>query len=134
MARKANALGNRFEGRLFIDEGRLHFVVEVDVDAGFARVSFRADGQHQVIEMPLAEVATQLAKNSKIILDGMSSADKAGRITQDSDGWYFNTRDGRKGPYPSDDEAAEALEDSVVFDLFSPPAQKTGVDQVREEA
>lgn len=113
MARKANALGNRFEGRLFIDEGRLHFVVEVDVDAGFARVSFRADEQYQVVEMPLAEVATHLATSSKIVLDGMGSADKADRITQDSDGWYFDTRDGRKGPYPTDDEAAEALEDYI---------------------
>ena len=30
--------------------------------------------------------------------------------------------------------SAEALEDSVVFDLFSPPAQKMGVDQIGEKA
>ena len=29
--------------------------------------------------------------------------------------------------------SAEALEDTVVFDLFSPPSQQTGVDRVREE-
>ena len=113
MALTSYALTSRFEGRLFLEDGRLYFVLDVDAESGLARVSFRADGQQQVVEMPVSEVALRLASNSNP-LDGLSGADTSNRIIERSDGWFFTTREGRKGPYATDADAKSALDEHIL--------------------
>ncbi|MFB3041086.1 MAG: DUF6316 family protein [Candidatus Poribacteria bacterium] len=114
MELNATGLANRFEGRLFSDEGRLYLVIDVDTESGLARVSCRADGGQQVIRMPVSEVALRLSSNSKLRLDGLSTADTSNRIIQQTDGWFFTTREGPKGPYQSDAEANLALSKYIL--------------------
>lgn len=114
MTRNASALASRYEGRLFSDGGQLYFVVGVDIEAGTARVSCRVDGQQQVIQMPIAEVGMRLAASSNLSLDGLESGDTRNRITQRSDGWFFTTREGLKGPYRSDSDANIALRTYIL--------------------
>ncbi len=121
MALNATGLASRFEGRLFSDEGCLYLVLDVDTESGFARVSFRADGRQQIIQMPVSEVGLRLSSRSNLRLDGLSTADTSNRIIQQTDGWFFTTREGRKGPYLSDTEAKLALSKYILS------AQGTGV-------
>ncbi len=114
MTPSTTALAHRFVGRLFSDEGRLHFVLDVDVDAETARVSYRCDGQQCVEHMPLAEVGARLAASSDLRLDGLSESGASSRITRDADGWFFSTREGLKGPYDSEAEANRALRKHVL--------------------
>ncbi len=107
-------LANRFEGRLFSEEGRLYFVLDVDTESGIARVSCRVDGRQQVIEMPLSEVGLRLSSNSSLLLDGLSTADQSNRIIRRTDGWFFTTREGAKGPYPSNTDANLALSKHIL--------------------
>ena len=109
MQPNATALANRLEGRLFSAEGRLHFVVAVDTQSGFARVSYCADGKQQITQLPISEVGLRLTSDSDLRLDGLSGAEKANRLIQKSDGWFFSTREGIKGPYPSETDADLAL-------------------------
>ena len=109
MAIRAKALESRFEGRLFTEEGRLYFVVEVDSDGGFARVSYRENGEQLIKQMPIADVGLRLASSSKLMLDGLSSPETSSRIIEQSDGWYFSARGGLQGPHASEDEANQAL-------------------------
>ena len=108
------ALAHRFVGRLFSDEGRLHFVLDVDTDAEIARVSYRSDGQQCVDHMPLAEVGARLAASSDLRLDGLNASGAADRITKQAEGWFFSTREGLKGPYDSQTEANRALHKHVL--------------------
>ncbi len=114
MALNAAALASRFEGRLFSDEGRLYFVLDVDTESGFARVSCRADGVQQVIQMPVSEVGLRLSSSSNSRLDGLSTADTSNRIIQQTNGWFFTTREGPQGPYLSDTEANLALSKYIL--------------------
>ena len=107
-------IANRFEGRLFSEEGRLYFVLDVDTESGIARVSCRVDGRQQVIEMPLAEVGLRLSSSSSLLLDGMNTSDTSKRIIRQTDGWFFTTREGPKGPYPSDRDANQALSKHIL--------------------
>ena len=109
MAPYATALGSRFEGRLFSYEGRLHLVLDVDTESGTARVSYCADGTRQISQMSIMEIGLHLSTGSNLRLDGLNTTESSKRITQDSDGWYFATREGPQGPYASDTEAKQAL-------------------------
>lgn len=108
------ALANRFVGRLFSENGRLHFVLDVDTESGIARVSFRADGQQQIAHMTIAEVGLRLEATPALCLDGLESDSTAKRIAKRADGWFFTTREGQKGPYESESEANAALNQYIV--------------------
>ncbi len=112
MALNATGLASRFEGRLFSDEGCLYLVLDVDTESGFAQVSCRTDGEQQVIQMPVSEVGLRLSSTSNLRLDG--TADTSNRIIQQTDGWFFTTREGPKGPYLSDTEANLALSKYIL--------------------
>jgi hypothetical protein len=107
-------LANRFEGRLFSEEGRLYFVLDVDTESGFARVSCRMDGEQRVIQMPISEVSLRLSSNTSLLLDGLNTSDTSKRIIRQTDGWFFTTREGPKGPYPSDRDANQALSKHIL--------------------
>jgi len=102
----------RFEGRLFSHEGRLHLVVDVDPQSGLAWISCRADGRQRLFQMPIAEVGAKLT--SDLRLDASRSAAASNRIIQRSDGWFFTTREGLQGPYPSADEAKRLLGKHII--------------------
>lgn len=114
MAYSPATLNNRLEGRLFSDHGRLHLILDVDTEAGLARVSFRADDQQQVIQMPLADICQKLATGGTLQLDGLNTEDTAKRVVQQVDGWYFTTREGPEGPYPTADQARNALNEFIL--------------------
>ncbi len=114
MALNAPGLASRFEGRLFSDKGCLYLVLEVDTESGFAKVSCRTDGEQQVIQMPVSEVGLRLSSSSNLRLDGLSTADTSNRIIQQTDGWFFTTREGSQGPYLSDTEANLALSKYIL--------------------
>jgi len=124
MTRNASALASRYEGRLCSEAGCLYLVVGVDVEAGIARVSCRLDGRQQVIEMPIAEVGLRLAASANLSLDGLDSADTRNRITHRSDGWYFSTREGPKGPYRSKSDADISLR-TYILSAQSDPASRS---------
>ena len=106
-------LANRFEGRLFAEEGRLYFVVEVDAAKGVARVSCQVDGERQVIEMPVSEIGARLFPRVSELHLEESNSGAAARITEQDDGWYYRTRDGLKGPYLSEEAASTALNEFI---------------------
>ncbi|MCZ6643568.1 MAG: DUF6316 family protein [Gammaproteobacteria bacterium] len=110
MALNAKAI----EGRLFTQEGRLYFVVEVDTEAGFARVSCRAEGVQQVIQMPISEVGLRISSSSNLLLDNLNTTETSTRIVQRPDGWFFTTREGLNGPYLSDTDANLALSRHIL--------------------
>jgi hypothetical protein len=124
MVVKANGLQSRFEGRLYTDEGRLYYVVEVNKETGFARVSYRQDDQQQVKDVPVNEVAAHLATSSKLMLDGLSNPDKARRLVQEEDGWYFSTREGRVGPHSSEQEADDELTKYILSIQTKPQPER----------
>jgi hypothetical protein len=99
----------RFEGRLFAEGGCLFLVVHADDVAREARVTCRIDGQTQVIEMPLDQVARRVGASTGLILDNLSAPATAKRLLQQEDGWYFAAREGHKGPYESKKMAAREL-------------------------
>ena len=100
---------NRYEGRLFLEEGRLCMVVEADELRGVGRVSSRVAGQTNVVEMPLADIGQRLSVSSKMTLDSIGEATSTQRVQQKSDGWYFLAREGLMGPFSSHDEAQDQL-------------------------
>ena len=114
MELNATAPTNRFEGRLFTDEGRLHLVLDVEPESGLARVSCRADGVQRIIRMPISEIGLRLSSGPTVQLDGLTSANTSKRITRKIDGWFFPTREGLNGPFPSEAEASQALRDYIV--------------------
>jgi Domain of unknown function (DUF6316) len=112
MQSNRTAQASRFEGRLFSDGGRLHFVLRVDPDSGFARVSCHATAGRQVFLMPITEVAERLS--STLHLDGLNTAETSRRIFEQTDGWFFSTREGPNGPFQSRAEANAALRRYIV--------------------
>jgi hypothetical protein len=114
VALNARALASRFEGRLFSEEGRLYFILDVDTDSGFARVSCRGEDGQQVIQIPISEIGLRLSTGSNLLLDSLSNTASSNRIIQRTDGWYFTTREGPKGPYPSETAANLALSKHIL--------------------
>lgn len=104
----------RFEGRLFVDEGRLCMVVEADEQTGVALVSVRDDGSPKVVEMPITEISRRIAAGTEVALDNLNSKSAAQRIVQKPDGWYFTAREGDKGPFPTEAEAEAELNSYIV--------------------
>jgi len=102
-------LAGRFEGRLFSDEGRLHMVLDVNRESGSARVSYSDEGKPQVIEMPIGELGLRLSNNPGLVLEGMNRTNPSSRLVQKTDGWFFTTREGLRGPHASEAEAEQAL-------------------------
>ena len=101
---------NRYEGRLFSEDGRLCLVLDVNTESGLARVSSRVQGMRQVVDMPVSEVALRLASPPEQNLDVPVASS---RVVQKSDGWFFVAREGLKGPYLSDVDAEQALTDYI---------------------
>lgn len=99
----------RFEGRLFAEGGCLFMVVSTNEAAQTARVSCGLDGHTQVIEMPLPEVAKRISSSSGLMLDNLNGPDSARRLLKQRDGWYFSTREGLMGPYPTEKAAGRDL-------------------------
>lgn len=99
----------RVEGRLFVESGCLFLVVHADEATGEARVTCRMDGQVQVVEMPFAEVVKRVASSTGLMLDNLNAPETAKRIIEDEDGWYFASREGRIGPFPSRKQAGHQL-------------------------
>ncbi len=108
------ALANRFEGRLFVEEGRLYFVLEVDVKQNMARVGFSAGGERHIKDMSINDVAARLASTGQLRLDDFSGESTKDRIEKQSDGYYFKTRDGMKGPFDSRAKAEAALKHHIL--------------------
>ena len=104
----------RFEGRLFSQNGRLHFIVSACEATNTARVSCRVDGERKLLELSLSEVRQLICADSDLALDNANGGESAKRIAQKSDGWYFSAREGQKGPYASKEEAEGALSDYIV--------------------
>lgn len=100
---------SRFEGRLFAEGGCLFLVVRVDQASGTGRVSCRIDGESQLIDMPLADIAKRVATGAGLILDNLNGPQAAKRLRQRKDGWYFTAREGEKGPYDSRQTAGQEL-------------------------
>ena len=97
----------RFEGRLFAEGGCLFMVVHVDEAAEVARVTCRVDGQTQVIQMPLPEVARRLSTG--LVLDNLNGPETTRRLLRRKDGWYFSAREGQMGPFDSEKSAGREL-------------------------
>ena len=100
---------SRFEGRLFSESGCLFLVVQTDETAGVARVTCRLGEQTEVLEMPLAEVARRISASPGLILDNLNGPGSAKRMAESEDGWYFQAREGRIGPFDSREEAGREL-------------------------
>ena len=109
MVPDTNALVNRYEGRLFSEEGRLCFVLDVDTESGFARIGYQDESGHQVKLMAVSEVGLRLNTGSNLSLDSLGSNDRSDRVVEKADGWFIATREGLQGPFPSDNEANQAL-------------------------
>jgi hypothetical protein len=110
---KISSIG-RFEGRLFVAEGRLCMVVEADELTGTGRVSCQLDGRQQVVEMSLTEIGRRISSGESLTLDNVNGAEVTNRILKKPDGWFFSTREGLKGPYRSDTEAEQQLNQHIV--------------------
>lgn len=104
----------RFEGRLFARDGRLHFVVHACEATNIARVSCRIDDERKLIEMPLTEVRQLICSDADLSLDNVNGRASSERIVEKKDGWYFSAREGLKGPYASKDEAQSELNSYIV--------------------
>ncbi len=100
-------LANRFEGRLYTDNGHLCLVLDVDIEMGLARVSFRENGERQIVQLPVTELSARLGNQADV--DAAHSDEAASRVTKEVDGWWFATREGRQGPFASKSEAQSAL-------------------------
>ena len=109
-----STLAKRFVGRLYTDEGRLHLVLDVDLEAGTGRVSCKAGGERQLIDVPLDVIGSHLALGGELKLDSLNTGAKATRTVEKTDGWYFSTREGLKGPYPTDAAANDALDEHIL--------------------
>jgi len=107
-------LAKRYEGRLFVEDGRLHMVVEVDVDNDTALVSCNNGSGPRVDPWPIAEIGNRLSSENGLLLDGMTRADQSERITEKDEGWFFTSREGLQGPFKTHAETAKALKDYIL--------------------
>jgi hypothetical protein len=121
---------NRYEGRLFVAEGYLFLVVRVDEARDIATVTCRIHEETQVLDMPYAEVVRRLHRASPLLLDNLQGPAAAKRICTEAEHWYFQSREGRMGPYPSRREAERQLIRHVLL-MQSP---ETGAPRRRDWA
>jgi hypothetical protein len=97
----------RLEGRLFAEDGCLFMVLQIDGES--ARVSCRLDGRTRVVDLPTIEVTQRVAASAGLALDNLHGPQATRRVLHKDDGWYFASREGLIGRYPSEDDAASAL-------------------------
>ena len=107
-------LAKRYEGRLFVDEGRLHLILDVDVAAGTAAVSSNDGSGPQVKQWPVSEIANRLSAENGQLLDGLARTDQSERITEKEEGWFFTSREGLQGPFTTEAGATKALKDYIL--------------------
>ncbi|MEM1433385.1 MAG: hypothetical protein AAGG11_04965 [Pseudomonadota bacterium] len=127
--RNTAVLMKRAEGRLFTENGNLFLVLDVDCEEETARVSARIDGSHQVLTMPLADLSERLSIDAEPKLDGVAETTQSGRLRLASDGWYYKSRSGEQGPFPTKDEADAALKRYIVEIQGQPRADQPRADQ-----
>ncbi len=121
-------LAKNYEGRLFVVDGRLHLVTEVNLETDTARVCCRQGDRPTVQEIPLSEVGAHLAEGSDIQLDALNAPRTQTRVEQRPDGWFFPTRDGVQGPFESNQAATQALDEYLLV------AQSQRQQQERKKA
>lgn len=107
-------LAKRYEGRLFVENGRLHMVVEVDVAAGTAYVSSHDGSGPQVNPWSVVDVGRRLAAENGLLLDGLARADESERITEKEQGWFFTSREGPQGPFKTRAQATRELKAYIM--------------------
>jgi hypothetical protein len=100
---------NRYEGRLFTAEGYLFLVVHADEASGTASVSCRMGEETQIIDMPYAEVVRKFHHGPPPLLDNLHGPAAAKRVSSDADGWHFQSREGRMGPFRTRGETEREL-------------------------
>ena len=116
--RNAAVLLKRAEGRLINVNGQLGLVVNVDCDEQLARVSRKTDTGREVLELSLHDLSLLLSDQQSGTLDALPSANS--RISQDGNAWFFASRDGRQGPFGSEEEAEEALQQYILAQQAEP--------------
>lgn len=114
MAVKSPRVLNRLEGRLFVEDGYLYYVLHVDLETEIARVSVRKHGQQEVVDMPLQDIGAKVGACNQLSLDGLETKKTADRVMQRDDGWYFKAREGVRGPYDHEDEAKAVLKNYII--------------------
>ena len=107
-------IAKRYEGRLFVEDGRLHMVINVDTTTGMAHVSCNDGNGAKVSEWPVTEIGNRLSRTNGLMLDGLVRNDHSERITEKDDGWHFTSREGLKGPYDSEKKAEAALKEYIL--------------------
>ena len=105
---------NRLEGRLFVEQGMLFYVLHVDSNTGMARVSVREDGKQSVVEMPVHEIGAKVGACNQLALDGLESQQTANRAFEGDDGWYFKAREGEFGPFVDEVTAKKELKNYII--------------------
>ena len=114
MAHETSWQDKGLEGRLFVYEGQLCLVLSVEGDRGRARISRGKGRAAEVLEWSMEDLRCRFHGGSNLILDGLNSPKISSRITQEDDGWYFQTREGRQGPLPGADDAHKALQSYIL--------------------
>ena len=108
------SLAKRYEGRLFVENGRLHLVIDVDVEAGTAAVSCNDGNGPQIQQWPVAEIGNRLSAENGLLLDGLTRTEESERITEKDEGWFFTSREGLQGPFKTHGQANKALKDYIL--------------------
>ena len=128
--RNDQTLDTRLSGRMFPMDGCLCLVLNVNSSEDVAKVSVgRADKTNKIVDMPLSDLMSRLAKTSQFQLDGLNSKNTAKRLLEQDDQWFFHTREGLQGPFECRDSARQALSKYILS------AQEGIIDQVeRPEA
>ena len=105
---------NRLEGRLFVEQGKLFYVLHVDINSGMARVSVREDGKQSVVEMPVHEIGAKVGACTQLALDGLETESTARRVFTGEGGWYFKAREGDRGPFEDETTAKKELKNYII--------------------
>lgn len=105
---------NRLEGRLFVEQGMLFYVLHVDSKTGMARVSVREDGKQSVVEMPVHEIGAKVGACTQLTLDGLQSPQTEKRVFEGKDGWYYKAREGEFGPFDDESTAKKELKNYII--------------------
>lgn len=120
--RNTAVLMKRAEGRLFTENGSLFMVLDVDCNEETARISARINGERKIMTMPLADLSDRLSVDAEPKLDGVAETAQSGRLRLGSDGWYYKSRNGEQGPFPTKDEADAALKRYIITVQGQPSA------------
>ncbi len=115
MAQENSTLLKSLEGRLFVESGRLFYVLDVDPQAGTASVSVGDKTRRSVVEMPLNEIGAKVGACNKLTLDGLRSAETESRVGPGPGGWHFDSREGRYGPFADEEEAKARLRQHILM-------------------